>query len=91
MECCTGRGPSEWFHEAVRWYEEGHQGCPRCRRRHCVFRSFWGPRVEYYCSACDFSACHDRETGRYFAAPGDGRQLAEALFADDSCGEKAIG
>jgi hypothetical protein len=74
------RSPNDWYREAVRWYVEEHQGCPCCRRRHCVFRSTWGRRVEYYCSACDFSACHDGQTGRSFASRGDGRQLAESLL-----------
>jgi hypothetical protein len=80
MECHAQRSPGEWFHEAVRYYSEEHQGCAHCGNRHCVFRSRWGERVEYYCSACDFSACHDARTGRYFAATGDGRQLAESLL-----------
>jgi hypothetical protein len=71
----------EWYARAVRWYLDCHQGCPSCDRRHCVFRARWGPRTEYYCSACDFSASHDEQTGHFFATPGDGRQLAEALLS----------
>jgi hypothetical protein len=77
------RTPVEWFVEAARWYVEGHQGCASCGGQHCVFQSSWGHRIEYYCSACDFSTCHDRQTGRYFASPGDGRQLAETLLNHD--------
>ena len=58
------RSASEWFAEAKRWHVEEHQGCPRCRERHCVFRSQWGARVEYQCTECDFSAAHDFQTGR---------------------------
>jgi hypothetical protein len=81
MGFTTERTPVEWFYEAARWYLEGHQGCPSCRGQHCVFRSSWGRRLEYYCSACDFSACHDGESGRYFACRGDGRALADSLLA----------
>jgi hypothetical protein len=74
------RTPAEWFHAAVRSYDEEHQGCAHCRNRHCVFRSRWGDRIEYYCSACDFSTSHDRAADRFYAAMGDGRQLAASLF-----------
>ena len=59
------RTAAEWFAEARRWYIEEHQGCPRCQTRHCVFRSQWGPRTEYHCTACDFSTAHDGHTSRY--------------------------
>jgi hypothetical protein len=80
MRTNAERPPRDWYDAAVRCYLEGHQACPRCGRRHCVFRASWGARTEYYCSACDFSACHDGQTNRYFASAGDGRQLAEALL-----------
>ena len=63
----------QWFAEASRWYVEGHQGCPSCHGAHCVFRSEWGARVEYHCTACDFSACRDAESGRSFVAFGEPR------------------
>jgi hypothetical protein len=72
MDTPTDPTPREWFAEAALWYREQHQGCPHCRGQHCVFRSERFNRVEYYCSACDFSVCHDRNTGHYFAAPGTG-------------------
>jgi hypothetical protein len=84
MELKAERTPREWYDDAVRCYIEGHQACPRCRRRHCVFQARWGRRTEYYCSACDFSTCHDGGTGRYFEAAGDGRQLAESLLRGDA-------
>jgi hypothetical protein len=74
----------EWFEDAARWYIEGHQGCVSCGGQHCVFRSEWGARVEYYCSACDFSVCHDRQTGRYFAAAGDGPPERDFLLGGDA-------
>jgi hypothetical protein len=76
----TARSPAEWFAAAARGYVEAHQGCPCCGHQHCVFRSEWGPRVEFYCSACDFSACHDRQTGRCYAAPGDRDCRSGGLF-----------
>jgi hypothetical protein len=60
----------EWFHDAERCFVQRHQGCPCCGSSHCVFRSDWGEREEFYCSVCDFSACHDRRSGAYFAAAG---------------------
>lgn len=52
-----------WYALAERCYAEEHQGCPSCRQRHCVFRSRWGARTEYHCTACDFSASRDDSTG----------------------------
>src|SRR5262249_43692970 len=77
------RTPREWYQEAVRCYIEGHQACASCGAKHCVFQSRWGQRLEYYCSACDFSTCFDGQTGRYFAVIGDGRQLGDSLFGGD--------
>ena len=73
----------EWFEDAARWYVEGHQGCVRCGGQHCVFRSEWGARVEYHCSACDFSVCFDGDTERYFAAEGDGPPERDPLLGVD--------
>jgi hypothetical protein len=85
------RSSFEWYQEAVRSYAEEHQGCASCRARHCVFQSRWGPRVEFYCSACDFSACFDGQTGRYFAVIGDGRGIGETLFGGPFGGQAAAG
>jgi hypothetical protein len=57
------RSAADWFVAAMHWHLEEHQGCPSCRGRHCVFRSQWGTRVEYYCTACDFSVGQDTATG----------------------------
>jgi hypothetical protein len=77
----NGERPAvEWFEEAVRCYAEEHQGCASCGERHCVFRSWCGQRVDYYCHACDFSVCHDVVTGNYFAALGEGRRLPDAIL-----------
>jgi hypothetical protein len=89
MGSSAERTPLEWYREAVRSYVEDHQGCPHCGGQHCVFRSCWGQRVEYYCSACDFSTCHDAQTGLYFAVIGDGRRLADTLLGGDSFEEQA--
>jgi hypothetical protein len=67
---------SQWFTAAVRCFLEEHQGCPCCRQRHCVFRSQWGTRTEYHCTACDFSASHDSRNGICWAAPAVTRKPA---------------
>jgi hypothetical protein len=72
----------EWFADATRWYVEGHQGCACCHQQHCVFRSEWGRRIEYYCTACDFSTCHDGQSGRYFATPGEPSGAGPAVLLD---------
>lgn len=85
------RTPAEWFHAAAHSYVAHHQGCASCGSQHCVFQSRWGQRIEYYCSACDFSACHDKESGQYFASEGDGRQLAGTLLGRfDFCKDKNL-
>jgi hypothetical protein len=65
------RHPAEWYEAAADSYVQQHQGCARCGGQHCVLRAEWGLRTEFHCSKCDFSACHDRDSGRYFAVPGD--------------------
>jgi hypothetical protein len=77
----TARSPAQWFAEAVRCYLEAHQGCPCCGNQHCVFRSEWGARVEYYCSACDFSTCEDHQTGRCYAVLGEGNTQPCGVFS----------
>ena len=62
------RSALEWYQESERWYVVGHQGCPWCHGQHCVIRSDWSGLAEYYCSICDFSACHDRSRGAEFIA-----------------------
>jgi hypothetical protein len=69
------RTPAEWFAEALRWYVQGHQGCACCHAQHCVFRSEYGVRIEFYCTACDFSVCHDRAGDRFFATRGEPSEL----------------
>jgi hypothetical protein len=76
----------EWFEEAVRCYVEEHQGCASCSERHCVFRSYHGHRIEFYCHVCDFSVGHDTISGAYFAAPGEGPCRPDAIFANAPLG-----
>jgi hypothetical protein len=64
------RSAREWYQESERWYVAGHQGCPWCHGQHCVIRSDWSGLVEFFCSVCDFSACHDRTRGEEFIATG---------------------
>ena len=70
----------KWFAQAVRAYLEGHQGCARCEAQHCVIRSEWSRRVEFYCTCCDFSTCHDGQSGRYFVDLGEPSGRAGALL-----------
>jgi hypothetical protein len=78
LETAGGRTAVEWFQEAARCFVAGHQGCPCCGGQHCVFRSDWGERVEYYCSLCEFSACVDRRSGAYVAVAGDENRLPDS-------------
>jgi hypothetical protein len=72
--------PIQWYEAAAHWHLQEHQGCPCCGGRHCVFRSEWGLRVEYYCTACDFSASHDAATGRFFTTAAAGRERPAAVL-----------
>jgi hypothetical protein len=65
------RTAAEWFEAARGAYIESHQGCARCGRQHCVFRCDWGQRVEYHCTACDFSASYDEETKQAYSCDGE--------------------
>ncbi len=85
--------PGEWFEAAEHFQLHEHQGCPCCLNRHCVFRSEWDGRVEYYCTACDFSASHDPRTGRCFSTAASGRERPPMVLdqAAPSFGEFAEG
>ena len=71
MTPIQGRSPAEWFREAARCHVAGHQACAACGAQHCVFRSEVGGRVQYSCSACGFSVCHETHTNSYIAANHD--------------------
>ena len=64
------RSAREWFEEAVRAYDVGHQACPSCGGSHQVYRGRRGRRQEYYCPACDFYAFHDEAGGQFYAVAG---------------------
>jgi hypothetical protein len=64
------RPAAEWFQAARRSYFEGHQGCPHCHQERCVIRSEWGQRCEFYCMACEFSACYDESNQAWYACLG---------------------
>src|SRR5690242_8112737 len=76
------RVAQKWFVDAIRWYVEEHQGCPRCQDRHCVFRARWGSRVEYHCTACDFSVAHDEATGACTVSDGEPSPPGLSLLCD---------
>jgi hypothetical protein len=78
-----GRTSDEWFADALRWYTEEHQGCPCCQGRHCVFRAQWGTRIEFYCTACDFSAARDSQLNRCTASGCDSPPALDSLFEGD--------
>jgi hypothetical protein len=61
---------TQWFERASRYYVEGHQACPWCAQRHCLFRRRWGGRLEYHCSGCEFSTCQDERNGAHYWIPG---------------------
>lgn len=71
MAAMAERSPADWFEDAVRAYIEGHQACPWCECKHCVFRTEWDGRIEYLCSACDFSVCVDRRSGSHYMTRGE--------------------
>jgi hypothetical protein len=80
------RTTSEWFRAAADSYLTAHQGCPYCHGQHCVFRSFWGKRIEYYCSACEFSVCLDAQTGSFCVTFGETTASAAPSFVLDITG-----
>ena len=78
-----GWSAEDWFRAAMECHVAEHQGCPCCHEQHCVFRSTWGKRIEFYCSSCEFSACRDDQTGTYYATPGQ-KDTAVAFVLDDA-------
>jgi hypothetical protein len=70
----------DWFRAAMECHVVEHQGCPCCHEQHCVFRSSWGKRLEFYCSSCEFSACLDDRTGYYHATPGQKDAISASVL-----------
>jgi hypothetical protein len=68
---------ARWYERAARCYVEKHQGCAWCGRSYCVFRSHRLDRVEFSCFFCDFFACHNHLTDRYYSSPGQTPPAAE--------------
>ena len=79
--CQPAYNAENWFHEAVRWYAEQHQGCPWCLGANRVYKSDRNGVTEYRCGSCDFLVCHDRQTGRYFMGAGKDRQTRSTMHA----------
>jgi hypothetical protein len=93
MGATAERSPGEWFESAVRSYVEGHQACPWCDCKHCVFRTEWENRIDYLCSACDFSVCFDRRSGSHYMTRGEmesAKQFLAGLPAPRSTGGSRI-
>jgi hypothetical protein len=83
MKFVKDHSASEWFRAAADCYLERHQGCPDCGRLHCVFRSFWGKRIEFFCSVCEFSVCFDAQTGNFQVTPGQTTSVEVPAFVLD--------
>ena len=77
MRTHEDRSAAQWFDRAAHCYIEKHQGCAWCGCSYCVFRSPRHDRVEYECIVCEFFACYNHETERYYVGPGQA-SLAEA-------------
>ena len=75
------RNSREWFAEAVRCYQERHQGCPWCGGSHRVFQVERDGRREYFCNGCDFRASFDPAANTYRAIPGEdqGRKTPDTM------------
>jgi hypothetical protein len=65
------RSPSEWFAEAARCYEEGHQACAWCGGPYQVFRVTQDSGVGYHCYHCDFHIAHNVSLDHYALVPGE--------------------
>ncbi len=82
------RTAAEWFALAHRAYIESHQGCARCAAQHCVFRSRWNRRIEYHCTACDFSASNDELTGQSSANLGEGDAFPQSWVPEETTAKR---
>ncbi len=70
-----GFSAPHWFEQAARHYIDGHQACPWCYSRHCVFLHERNGKIEYHCSCCDFLVCKIERTGACFWIPGAEEEL----------------
>jgi hypothetical protein len=73
--------PQQWFDDAVRWYDDRHQGCPWCGGANSVYRTERNGVIEFYCGNCQFFAGHDARSDRFFAGPGRDRPAPSTMFA----------
>jgi hypothetical protein len=80
MKMQPKRTAGDWFRAAKEAYVAQHQGCPWCRSQHCVFRSFEGNRVEYFCSICEFSICLETQSRTYHLTLGDAQAVAASVL-----------
>ena len=80
MALLQARPPADWYRAAVLVYVEAHQACAACGERYCVFRTERTGRVEYNCSSCGFSVCHEQRTSSYVAATGDEMEAECATY-----------
>jgi len=80
MRSNEDRSAAQWFDRAAHCYIEKHQGCAWCGCSHCVFRSPRPDRIEFSCIVCEFFACYNHETDRFYISPGQA-SLADAAPA----------
>jgi len=66
----TEKVAADWFQAACQSFLENHQGCPCCNHQHCVIRSEWNTRIEFYCTECDFSVAWDYRLERFLLTLG---------------------
>ena len=75
----------EWYHEAARYYLEGHQACAWCGGRYRVFKTERSGGPCYYCHACDFFVGQEPGTGEYYMVPGQVESESPALASLSAC------
>jgi hypothetical protein len=83
MNHAIERSAADWLLAAMDCYVVEHQGCPYCHERHCVFRSLWAKRIDFYCSTCEFAVCLDGQTGTCHATPGN-KNAVVAFVLDEA-------
>ena len=73
--------PEKWFEVASHWYVERHQGCPWCGQANQVYKSQREKNEEYRCGSCDFLACCDHVTGKFFMGDGKNMDVRNTMLA----------
>jgi hypothetical protein len=79
------RSAEDWYHEAARYYVEGHQACAWCGSPHQVYKVNTATGVEYQCNRCDFHAGYDQDLDRYRFIAGDKKAAKRAPLTMHGC------